>query len=604
MEYPSRVIPLASWTPTADAIVLTGLAVFVLWLASVAVSRRHVAGAVVFAWLMSAVVVWVGLAAVQRLLTGVDARVLAAQFQYLGIVAVAPLWFLFCRTYASRTINRPLENLAVWIIPSLAIVAVFTNGSHHQFWTDIRPAFGDPADDLIYEYGPFFWISTAYSYLLVSAGTWDVVQALRERPARYRSQTIALAAAATVPLVVNAFYLAKLTPDLPPLGFAVSGGLFGWSLFREHLLDLTPIARGVLFDRLTDAVFVLDPFYRVLDVNAKGRALVGETTLIGVEASRVLPWWESLISGETRHPDRPAIIRSGSKVLDVAVTPVAESAGGLAGWLVVIRDVTQRRREEEERQALGRRLQEQQRVESLTLMAGGLAHDFSNILTGILGNADLLAMRLPPDATELREMVRAITEGSERAADLVFKMQAYSGQGGGPHAPVDISQLAREMVDLLRPSVAKHCQLVSETTEPPVSVLGDPTQLRQVMLNLVINAAESVDSSGTTGTKRTSGVVTVRTTVDTITDAKTATVGAPPALAPGAYVRIDVSDNGVGMDDATRTRMFDPFFSTKELGRGLGLASVLGIVKSHHGSIGVESVPGQGTTVRVWLPLP
>lgn len=586
------------WSERADAAVVFGVAVGAVWLALVAFRRSRVAGATTFAWMMIALAVWVGLSGVHRILTTVDARILTAQFQYLGIASVGPLWYLFCRAYARRPLTTPALNLALWIVPGLTLIAVVTNAEHHLFWRDVVPVSADPADGVTYIYGPLFYASAAYSYFFVGLGTWHIVKALRESPPQYRSESLAMAIAATVPLFANALYLAKLTPDLTPMAFAVSGGLFGWSVFRGHLLDLTPIARGMLFDRLGDAVFVLDPAYRILDVNAKGRALAGGEPPIGAKVASVLPWWVSLIGGETRHADGPSVVRSGSRVFDVAVTPVTEANGVLAGWLVVIRDITQRLREEDERRALDRRLQEQQYVESLTLLAGGLAHDFNNLLASIMGNADLLAMQLPPHATELREFTRTITVGSERAADLVAKMLAYSGQGGGPAGPVDIDAMAHEMVDLLRAAVVRQCQLVHESSGalPPVS--GDATQLRQIVLNLIVNATDAVEARGGP-----SGVVTVRTSLDTVPGANAGPPPPPAALTPGRYVRLEVADTGVGMSADMQTRMFDPFYSTKASGRGLGLASVQGIVRSHHGAAAVHSVPEQGTTIRVWLPI-
>jgi len=209
--------------------------------------------------LMVAEAIWVGLSGVHRMLTSVDARILAAQFQYLGIASVGPLWYLFCRAYARRAAVRPATNLALWIVPALTLVAVFTNEVHHLSWRDVVPVSDRAADGVVYHYGPLFYLSAAYSYILILAGAYNIVQSLRERPPQFRSETVAMAAASTVPLLANALYLAKITADYTPLAFAVSGALFGWNLFRGHFLDLTPIARGLLFDRLHGPFFVPAP---------------------------------------------------------------------------------------------------------------------------------------------------------------------------------------------------------------------------------------------------------------------------------------------------------------------------------------------------------
>ena len=171
-----------------------------------------------------------------------------------------------------------------------------------------------------------------------------------------------------------------------------------------------------------------------------------------------------------------------------------DSQRRFVGWLVIIHDISNRRRNEAERYAFERRVQEQQKSESLMVLAGGVAHDFNNLLTGILGNADLLAMLAPPDSDQ-RRAAEAIVIGAQRAADLVSKMLAYSGGGRVVAEHVDLDALVREMVDLLGASVARHCTLIYNSPGPLPLVETDPTQIRQVVLNLIVNAAEAVDDA-------------------------------------------------------------------------------------------------------------
>ena len=379
------------WPIPLDIALLAVTAVFSLWLAVVGALRRRVPGATTFVWLMVALVVWTSLSALHRLVLPLETRLLIAQFQVPGIVSVAPLWFLFGLRYARRPDYSQLWEGAIWIVPALVTIEVFLNGSNGWYWTDLRQLTDNPADGVEYSYGPLFWLSVIVSYGLIFIGTWLVLRSLRDSPPQYRSQVFALAIASVIPLGANALYLARITPDYTPMAFAVSGGIFGWSLFRRYLLNLMPVARGLLFDRFVDAVFVLDAEYRVLDINASARTRAGDVKT-GSQVADALPWWTRLISGDTRQADGPSIIRHADRVLDVAVTPITDHDGQLAGWLVVVRDITDRLQAEEERLALDRRLQEQQHVESLTLLAGGLAHDFNNLLAGIMGNADMLAM--------------------------------------------------------------------------------------------------------------------------------------------------------------------------------------------------------------------
>ncbi|MDA1305923.1 MAG: ATP-binding protein [Acidobacteria bacterium] len=585
---------------TLDIVLLALTAAFCLWLAAVGVQRRQFPGAATFGWLMLAVTIWTGLSAVHRLPLTIDTRVILAQFQVVGIVSVAPLWFLFGRHHARAVPYTPTQGVLFWVIPVLVIADVMLQGTQGWYWTGVDQRTANPADGLEYVYGPLFWTSVVYSYGLILGGTWMILRSLRDSPPQYRSQVVALALASTVPLVANALYLARVTGDYTPMAFAFSGGVFGWSLFSRYLLNVMPMARGMLFDRFVDAVFVLDADYHVLDKNAAARTLAGDVPP-GRPIAQVLPWWDRLINGDTRQADGPSVIRHDARVLDVGVTPLNSQDGHLVGWLVVVRDITDRLRAEDERVALDRRLQEQQHTESLTLLAGGLAHDFNNLLAGIMGNADMLTMRLPPEARELREMAHAITVGSERAADLVAKMLAYAGEGAGPAEPVDIEALAREMGDLLRASVARRTRLLLEVVPTP-QVMADATQVRQVILNLVVNACEAIDD--TDDPASTTAQVILRTGVERLPASPRGPLVPTPVVPAGQYVFLEVEDSGAGMSADTVARMFDPFFTTKTTGRGLGLASVQGIVRQHHGAFAVHSIEGRGTTVRVWFPGP
>lgn len=277
----------------------------------------------------------------------------------------------------------------------------------------------------------------------------------------------------------------------------------------------------------------------------------------------------------------------------VVIDAIHGEDGKLIGFAKVTRDMSEKReaqlRLEESREQLFR----SQKMEALGQLTGGLAHDFNNLLTGILGNADLLAILSPPESDQ-RRAAEAIVIGAQRAADLVSKMLAYSGGGRVVAQHVNLDELVKEMVDLLSASVARHCTLIYNSPGPLPLVETDPTQIRQVVLNLIVNASEAVDDHG---------VITVETGEESIDREMLKKMTFGDNVTIGRYVFIDVVDNGVGMDEHTMTRMFDPFFSTKDAGRGLGMAAVRGIVRSHRAALRVTSAKGQGTRFRVWFPL-
>ena len=213
-------------------------------------------------------------------------------------------------------------------------------------------------------------------------------------------------------------------------------------------------------------------------------------------------------------------------------------------------------------------------------------------MAGIIGNADLLSLQIPP-SSELGSNVGAILLGAQRAADLVDKMLAYAGERHGSTERVDLDALIRDMVDLLRASAARHCTLTYEGLAAVIE--ADPTQVRQVVMNLIINAADAVEES--------TGLIDVVTGMESLTADELGKVDAAPDAAPGEYAYLDVRDNGAGMDPVTLARIFEPFYTTKPTGHGLGLAAVQGIVHSHRGALRVESAQGSGSRFRVWFPL-
>lgn len=237
-------------------------------------------------------------------------------------------------------------------------------------------------------------------------------------------------------------------------------------------------------------------------------------------------------------------------------------------------------------------VQRTQRLESLGVLAGGIAHDFNNLLMSVLGHADLAERHLDRGVSvrrDLEQMRRSVT----RAADLCNQLLAYAGKGRYRVQDVSVDSLLAEIGDLLEVSVSKNVSLRLELPERSPVVRGDPSQLSQVLMNLITNASDAV-----TGPE---GEVWVRCEVMHY-DATVARTAPVDDLAPGDYVRIEISDTGSGMTEAVRERIFEPFFSTKERGRGLGLAAVLGIVRGHGGGIRVLTSPGEGTQVNVYLP--
>ncbi|GIW80866.1 MAG: hypothetical protein KatS3mg105_2673 [Gemmatales bacterium] len=268
-----------------------------------------------------------------------------------------------------------------------------------------------------------------------------------------------------------------------------------------------------------------------------------------------------------------------------------------AGAVITFLDLTERKRAEEERRKLEARMFHTQKLESLSVLTAGVAHDFNNLLTAVLGYAHLLEERVPADA-EIVQMLKSIQSSAERAASLCRQMLAYAGKGRVTIRDVHLNDVVNDMLQLLKVSVPQNAVIRTRLRHdlPPIS--GDPTQISQVVMNLLTNAFEALTSE--------SGTVTIETgtAIFDVRQQEAFDFGAGGSLTPGVeYVYLRVRDTGVGMDQQTVQRIFDPFYTTKELGRGLGLAAVHGIVRSHGGAVQVESAVGRGTAITVYLPV-
>lgn len=260
----------------------------------------------------------------------------------------------------------------------------------------------------------------------------------------------------------------------------------------------------------------------------------------------------------------------------------------------IIEDLTERKQAELERHRLEVHLQETQRLESLGVLAGGIAHDFNNLLTVILGNLSLIKQDLPVNSLHHQSLEQS-EYASRQAAELCRQMLAYAGRGKLENKPFNLSELIENSRVLLSSAATKHHHLHFHLSNGLPSMAGDPSQIRQVVMNLVQNAAEAIPNPA--------GTIDVLTGVASIDEVALKQCLFVNHYQPGQYLWLEVRDSGQGMDEVTRKRIFEPFFTTKFTGRGLGLAAVAGIVRTHRGMIQCHSVPLTGTFFRIYFPI-
>lgn len=247
------------------------------------------------------------------------------------------------------------------------------------------------------------------------------------------------------------------------------------------------------------------------------------------------------------------------------------------------------RREEE----MEEQLRQAAKMEALGVVAGGIAHDFNNLLTTVMGSAEI-AMETVSEGSEAYEMLHDITAASSRASALCNQMLAYAGQRSISTERFDCNCSIRELGELLKISLSKKATIDFRLSPEPLYLEADKAQLDQVIMNLITNAAEALENEV--------GQIVVATRIHEVGADELAEFRQPHALNPGRYVRISVSDTGVGMSPETQEKIFDPFFTTKFTGRGLGMAAVSGIMQQHHGAIRIESEPGKGSTFTLLFP--
>ena len=293
----------------------------------------------------------------------------------------------------------------------------------------------------------------------------------------------------------------------------------------------------------------------------------------------------ALRKGETTVGQELLIQRFDGKQAFVlnSAAPIRDAHGGIAGCSVAIMDIT-------ELKAIEKQFREAQKLEILGVLAGGIAHDFNNLVGSILANSELAQQKLA-SSSPADEEIRNIQNIAGRAAEIVRQIMAYAGQEAPVLESVDLSRLAGDMLQLLHISISKSVALKVDLEENLPAVLANPAQIRQVVMNLITNASEAIGERG--------GVITIATSE---VQPEGGSAASMQALRKSGGVRLEVSDTGCGMTEEIQAKIFDPFFTTKFAGRGLGLAAVHGIIRSHGGAINVVSAPGRGSQFEIVMP--
>jgi len=400
---------------------------------------------------------------------------------------------------------------------------------------------------------------------------------------------------------VVAMFARRPLSDLVLQAMASVAGRIAYAVERirsEEALARSEERFRALVEHSSDAVSLLDAQATIVYAGPSTRRVLGYESeeLIGTDAFRLvhpedIPAARDTLSrivaepGSTLNAEIRLLHRNRGWIWAECVGTNCLNNPQVRGVIVNYRDITERKRTEQA-------IRQREKMESLGYLASGIAHDFNNLLTRIIGNASMLLDDADPGRAQ---RVREVIAGAERAAYLTRQLLAYSGKGAFTVERIDVGRLIRDMEPLLRASVPETIALQLETPENLPEIEADAEQIRQALMNLVINAAEAIGEHNR-------GCVHIRTGQHDLGSDEIRRDFSREELIPGSYVAIEVRDTGIGMDESIRSRIFDPFFTTKFLGRGLGLAAVWGIVRAGRGAIRVSSAPGKGSTFQVLLP--
>jgi signal transduction histidine kinase len=558
-------------------------------LAAYAYRRRQVRGAAWYAALLSAIAVWSGCYAAELWSSNLTLKTVFLDLKYVGITALPVAWVGFILDFAARDRDFiKVVTARMSIVAIVALAAAWTNPWHELFWGHVMV---QPLGDLslMIGRGPLFWINVTYTYAVLWSGIAILIRQAIRSPYLYRKRAAIVIAATVLPWLGNVAFMSRLEGpsniDSTPFLFACTGVLAAIAVFRYRVLDPIPTLGDARIEVIGDGLLIADAAGRIADLNRAAESQIrrSRAAVAGVPLGDVLPGLPPLENRETRR-DVTLEHPSGALVYDVRVSPVRSYRDRLTGFVVLLTDVTDRRRLEAE-------LREAQKMEAVGKLAAGVAHDFNNLLTSIIGFATLAEEDAAPGSPS-KPWLAQIRRSAEHAALITRQLLAFGRRQILNPVVLDLNRAVTDLQKVLRRMAGDRIRFTALLGADVPTVRADVSQIQQVLINLVVNACEAMPGEGQ---------LTISTSRRQVDDPKSL----PPAveLRPGCYAAIAVTDTGHGIDTQFLEHIFEPFFTTKTFGQGsgLGLATVYGIVKQSGGDILVES-SAQGTSFTVLLP--
>ncbi len=584
-----------TWLYTPFALPLFAAAAGLPIIAYYAWRSRPAPGATPLTFIVAATAFWCATYALELLGGDLATKLLWAKVKYLGVVSFPITWLAFALEYTGRSEwlgRRTL--LALSVVPTLTLILLATNASHHLIWTPAVLDSSGPVLVLGGGYGPAYVVHTAYSHVLFLVGTALLIPTILRASRLYRGQSLAMLVGLLAPGVANVTYLAGVSPvpglDLTPYAFIVSALALAWGLLRFKLLDVVPIARDSLIEGMADMVIVLDANDRVVDLNAPVERVIGAplSKIAGMQAARVFAEQASLVEHLRAGDDVDREVTlgegTGAREMDLSISQLADPAGRPGGRLIVLRDITERRRAEETVRQYAARLEERNR--ELDAYSHTVAHDLKGPITTIAGSIRAVLSGSDGLAPRDRKLLAMGASSASRLSGIVDSLLLLATLRDQREliAAIDVRPAVERAIDRVRARADERGMRIEIEGELP-RVLGHGPWLEEVFANLLENAIKYASR------KQPDPRAVVR----------------GRRLHESHSVRLDVEDNGLGIPAGMREALFQSFarhHTESASGLGLGLSIVARIVGKLGGEVGVESEPGEGSTFWFTLPCP
>jgi signal transduction histidine kinase len=576
---------------TLPLLIGTGLA----WGLSFAIWRRRPAqGANAFTLLMLVTGGWSFFYALEIAAPSLDAKLLLAGVQYIGITTLPVFWLIFLLEYTGREKWLTRRNvILLFVLPTITTVLALTNTQHTLIYTGVSLVPYDGFMMLVATRGGWFWVHTAYSYLLLVSATVLLLRTFLISPQTYKGQIVIMAFGTLTPWVANALYLSGLSPfpglDLTPFAFAISGAAFAWSMMRFRMLDLVPVARDRVIEGLTDAVFVLDAQGRIADANPAALALLGIPlkTALGQPLSAVLANQTDLIELVQGVSEGSGEVTLNKRVYRAGISELRRRDGQLTGKIVTLHDVSDLKKINQTLADARAQALEASRLKSEFLAT--MSHELRTPLNAIIGYSDLMGAGIAGDLTELQaDYAHRILTNGERLLALINDILDISKIESGrleiiydAYGPSDLLDTVKVRLNSL--AEKKGITLTTELDPAlPTYIMGDLKRLEQILVNLIGNAIRFTSVGG---------------------------VHVSISAAPNSRYTLTVSDTGEGIPPHAIEYIFEEFRQVdgsakrQHGGTGLGLAIVRKLATLMNGTVAVRSEVGVGSVFRVTLPL-